>query len=145
MRRQGNSPKRRIAPENHLGAGERERLAGTARYVGSGHHKRWPADYGLDRVGPRPNKSLCDMHRTISLSEAMRLLERGISQGMVSPLNESGFPKYIWCVDEQGEVYEAKSDVQNPGAYHGYRLEEDDNMYHVIKRAWSERCRQTGK
>ena len=145
-RRQGNNPKRRIASADQLNSDDRKELAQSVRYVGSGHHKRWPADYGFERISPRPTKSLCDMQRVILHDEAKRLLERGVAHGMVSSLNEGNFPKFIWCVDEQGEVYEAKTDIRNPGAYHGYRLEEDDDMRDRVIWVWRERerCRQNG-
>lgn len=54
------------------------------------------------------------------------------------------YPKFIWRVDEDGEVYEAKTDDVTPGTYHGYRLEEDDNMRESVKRAWMERCPEAG-
>jgi hypothetical protein len=30
------------------------------------------------------------------------------------------------------------------GVYHGYRLEEDDDMRDYIKWVWKQRCRQAG-
>ena len=36
-------------------------LTGYVRYVGSGHHKRNPADYGLTRTSLRPTQSFCDL------------------------------------------------------------------------------------
>ena len=142
MRRQGNNPKRRIAPADHFGPEDRAALARKVKYVGSGHHKRSPADYGFDRTSPRPTKSLCDVQRVITLAEARLLIERGIAHGMVSPVNEGEFPKFIWCVDDLGEVYEAN--IGRPGEYHGYRLEEEDDMRGHVKWVWRERCRQTG-
>ena len=101
-RRPGNNPKRRVAPADLLSEANRVRLAQSVKYQGSGHHKRNPADYGLD-------------------------------------------PKFIWCVDDDGEVYEAKTDAVTPGTYHGYRLEEDDDMRRHVESVWNQRCRPAGK
>lgn len=76
--RSGNNPKRRIIPLTQLDADAREQLAARVRYVGSGHHKRSPADYGMDRTSPRPTKSLCDAAKLVTLDEARRLLREGI-------------------------------------------------------------------
>jgi len=144
MKRAGNNPKRRIAPIEILEAIDRAKLAERARYVGSGHHKRNPADYGLDRTNPRPTKSLCDLVTIVTLDVAQALMRRGISLGMVSTFGYGEFPKFVWSVDSDGEVYEAKTDPVNPGVYHGYRLEEDDDMRSVIQAMWKRRCQQAG-
>jgi len=144
MKRQGNNPKRRIAPVALLTEVERAALARMVEYVGSGHHKRKPADYGLERTNPRPTKSLCDLLRIVSLREANTMIQKGILCGMISDFFFDDYPKFVWCVDKDGEVYEAKTDAVTPGVYHGYRLEEDDDMRDYIKSVWKERCPQTG-
>ena len=58
---------------------------------------------------------------------------------MVSSHMFDDFPKYIWSVDEAGEVYEAKTDPNMLGHYHGYRLEEEDAMRELIKANWKKR------
>ena len=145
MKRAGNNPKRRIAPANRLTAAQKAALAKKVAYVASGHHKRFPADYGLERTGPRPTKSLCDILRIIPLNEAKSMIQKGIWNGMVSEHFFGEYPKYIWCVGEDDEVYEAKTDAVTPGTYHGYRLEEEDNMREHVKQAWKERCQPTGR
>src|SRR5450432_1839542 len=126
MVRPGNNPKRRIAPLTRLNESERSELAKSAKYEGSGHHKRSPADYGLERTNPRPHKSLCDGIKVITLTEAKNLMERGIIQGIFSDFFIGKHPKFIWSVGSDGEVYEAKTDEVMPGIYHGYPLEEED-------------------
>ena len=54
------------------------------------------------------------------------LFERGIELGMVSRFDEGGVPKYVWAVDEFGEVYEAKTKPGRDEPYHGYRLGDDE-------------------
>lgn len=145
MKREGNNPKRRIAPEDSLTVTQRAALAKKISYAASGHHKRNPADHGLERTNPRPTKSLCDKIRVIPLKEAKTMIEKGISFGMMSDYAFGEFPKYIWCVGEDREVYEAKTDETTAGTYHGYRLEEEDNMRDHIKQVWKERCRPVGQ
>jgi hypothetical protein len=140
-KRQGDNPTRRIAPADYLTPAQREALAARVAYVGSGHHKRYPADYGLERTNPRPTKSLCDLNRVILLDEARALLAAGVTHGMVSKFSEGGFPKFIWSVGVDG-VYEAKTHPNTPGKYHGYPLEEDDAMRDVVKKVWTQRCNE---
>jgi hypothetical protein len=115
--RPGNNPKRRIAPPSRLADAEKTRLLQRIRYVGSGHHKRRPADYGLPRANPRPTKSLCDLVRVVTLNEARLLMGQGIRSGLIS----------------------------EPGEYHGYPLEKNDVMRKYVKSIWRERCRATGR
>jgi len=48
MARQGNNPKRRVVPIAAIDEGIVDRLLSDAKYVGSGHHKRYPLDYGFE-------------------------------------------------------------------------------------------------
>ena len=144
MKRPGNNPKRRIAPADLLTEAQRAELARVVKYVASGHHKRNPANYGLQRTSPRPTKSLCDLLRIVPLDEAKAMIQKGILCGMISEFVFGAYPKFIWCVGEDGEVYEAKTDPVVPGVYHGYRLEEDDNMRDYIRAVWKQRCPQAG-
>ena len=145
-KRQGNNPKRRIVPRDALDPEDLGRLAREARYVGSAHHKSKPADYRFTPpVNPRPNKSLCDGKRIVKKREAKELFRRGLSRGMVSRYPKNGFPKYVWAVDRDGEVYEAK--VGGDGrSYHGYALNaggEQDWRRRIIKE-WNTRAGTTG-
>jgi hypothetical protein len=81
----------------------------------------------------------------IPIKEATLLMKSGIAAGMVSTFKYDKFPKYIWSVGEDGEVYEAKSEENTAGMYHGYRLEEEDNIREIVKQAWKERCQPTGR
>jgi hypothetical protein len=73
------------------------------------------------------------------------MIEKGIKFGMFSDYFLGQHPKYIWCVGDDDEVYEAKTDATTPGIYHGYRLEEEDDMREHIKQVWKTRCPQTGR
>lgn len=57
-KRQGNNPKRRVAPRGTVSPEIQSNLA-EARYAGSALHKSKPADYEFHPpVNPRPDKSL---------------------------------------------------------------------------------------
>lgn len=61
--------------------------------------------------------------------------------GMVSAPSDTGFPKFIWCVDDDETVYEAKTDPREPGPYHGYPLEAEDDFRAYVLAEWKKRCR----
>jgi hypothetical protein len=138
--RQSNNPKRRIcAPNTHtfeqLNALSRELL-----YVGSAHHKRHPGNYGFrPPVNPRPWKSMCDSLRQINLEEATELFRKGILAGMISERGDGRKPNFVWSVDAHGEAFESK--IRSDG-YHGYCLEDEDNMRALVLREWKLRCRE---
>lgn len=138
-KRSGNNPKRRIVDPQDVTPDQVNKLLEEARYVGSGHHKRNPADYGFDRTNPRPTKSLCDAGRVVTLEEAKSLLKSGILKKMISSPAEDGLPKYIWSVSETGEPFESKTHPGNSGDYHGYPLEVEDDMRERVLKSWSER------
>ena len=139
-KRQSNDPRRRIAQQNSLSLEEQDILLRNSRYVGSAKHKRFPSNYRFHpQTNPRPNGSLCDDLRSISLEEAQRLFISGVRKCIVSICrDEIGLPKFVWAVDEKGEVYEAKTG--NDG-YHGYRLDEatEKNMRDVVLYEWKQR------
>ena len=140
-RRRGNNPKRRIAPNGEASSADLERIARKARYVGSALHKRAPADYGFHpSANPRPHKSLCDGSRIVRVAEARDLFREGVRRGMIGSYREGRLPKYVWAVDPEGLVFEAK--LERGGAtYHGYELGADDkHMRREVAERWEERC-----
>lgn len=72
-KRTGDNPTRRFIEAGSLTQARLDDVEARARYVGSGHHKRKPLDYGFARTNPRPTKSLCDFKRVIKLAEAQSL------------------------------------------------------------------------
>jgi len=138
-KRSGSDPKRRVVAAALVSPADVEKLARTARYVGSGHHKKNPADYGFERTNPIPTKSLCDLTGVVPLATAQALMLSGIQKKMISPILEGGFPKYIWSVTEDRRVYESKTHPNTPGQYHGYPLEKDDDMSEYILSEWEGR------
>jgi hypothetical protein len=143
--RSGSSPKRRIVVAGSVPKERLKELLQRARYVGSGHHKRSPADYGFERTNPRPTKSLCDANRVIALEEAKELLRIGILSEMMSLPPDGGFPKFVWSVSQSGEVFEAKTHPNTPGMYHGYPLESEDDMRERVLKIWKDRCEKPGR
>jgi hypothetical protein len=111
-------------------------LAREISYVGSGHHKLSPADYGFERTQPRPTKSLCDKVSVIKLEEAKNMLRQGAINGLVSSLRYGKFPKFVWFVDGNDCVYEAKTYENSNGKYHGYPLEPNDAFRDIVSKAW---------
>lgn len=137
---ESNNPKRRIAKLGYFSERELDGLASVAHYEGSAHHKTRPADYGFTPpVAPRYSKCLCDGSRVVSRDEAQQLLLAGIRHGMVSRHFKGDLPKYVWAVDDAGEVYEAKLGGHNGRQYHGYQLPRVDVMYKQVKAEWSRR------
>ena len=57
--------------------------------------------------------------------------------GLFSDFQDGALPKYIWSVAPDGDVFEAKIDSNG---YHGYRLEEEDDMRPLILRERVRRC-----
>ncbi len=142
-KREGNRPDRRFADEAFTSHAAREALCVRLRYVGSGNHKLRPGDYGFHPShNPRPSKSPCDEIRAVLLAEAAELMRRGIMLGMVSRFDAAGTPKYIWAVDDENDVYEAKTRPEHEHEYHGYRLGDDERvMRSYVLKEWKRRCR----
>ena len=141
-KREGNRPDRRIASANSIDDVILKALANRVTYVGSANHKSKPGNYGfLPPTNPRPSKSLCDDIRTILLEEAKALFYEGIKRGMVSCFPSADIPKYVWAVDSDNQVYEAKTNPRLETGYHGYRLGENEKtMREWILREWHKRC-----
>lgn len=135
--RQGNNPKRRIGSQATLE--QQEKIQRKAIYVGSGHHKLYPANYKFRVTNPRPTKSLCDLNRVILLREATALMISGVERLMFSELNEEGMPKYIWAVSDAGEVFECKTDPSTPWQYHGYPINNEESFSAYILKEWNDR------
>jgi hypothetical protein len=137
--RSSSSPKRKIVAFGSTPKVKLELLQVRAYYLGSGHHKRSPADYGFERTSPRPTKSLCDASRVILRNEAQQLLGAGIAKEMISEIGDDGFPKYIWSVSSNEEIFESKTHPNGTGQYHGYPLGPEDDWREVVLKAWMER------
>jgi len=132
---QSNNPKRRFLAAGSIEQNQLTELADALVYVGSANHKAKAADYGFHPpANPRPTKSVCDKLRVIQRLEAAELLRAGVLKGMVSALDATGVPKYVWVVGDDGEAYEAKGDggIQ----FHGYRLPPEDDIRDRVLKEW---------
>ena len=146
MKHEGNDPKRRIAKPDHSARSKLAYFTDVARYEGRAYHKTKPADYGFHPpVSPRPKKSVCDDIRIIKKAEAEQLLLSGFARGMISTYREGSLnlPKFVWAVDDNGEVYESKLDGEGPN-YHGYRINKyrdagSRKMHKQVLKAWERR------
>lgn len=140
--RQGNNPGRRIVPEGTYTEEALQALTERIQYVGSSNHKLKPGNYGfVPPTNPRASKSPCDNIRSVLIEEASELLFKGVAAGMVSAFASESVPKYVWAVDTDGEVYEAKAKSGQETSYHGYRLGEDERaMRDLIRKEWKRRC-----
>ena len=116
---------------------ERDLLKGVT-YEGNSVHKRNPGDFGLTPpAAPRLDKTLCDEAGISKKAEAKRLLRRGIKRGIVSKATAvGGFPKEVWVVDADGNVFEAIHGTA--GAYHGYPIRRSDPFSKEVHRVWDE-------
>jgi hypothetical protein len=142
-KRQGNRPDRRVTGLGSIPAQALQELAARLRYEGITTHKLHPGDYGfIPSINPRPHKSPCDLIRPVLLAEASDLFQAGLMLGMVSAFDPPSTPKYVWAVDSDNEVYEAKTKPPDI-AYHGYRIGEDESdMRRYILAEWRKRCPQ---
>lgn len=142
-KREGNRPGRRVLPDADSTPAERAALAGRITYTGSAHHKRRPGDYGFQPpVNPRPNKDVCDARskRQVLLAKARALFAEGLRKGMFSAVGANGLPKYVWSVDEEEDVFEAKARPERETEYHGYRLGDDEEtMRRYVLAEWKQR------
>ena len=140
-KRQNKLRDRRVVPAGSVTDADLQALAARLRYEGIATYKLHPGDYGfIPPVNPRPTKSPCDELRPLLRAAAARLFRQGLLAGMVSPFVADGTPKYVWAVDEDGEVYEAKTKPPDT-TYHGYRLGDDEReMRRYILGEWSKRC-----
>ncbi|HRY93553.1 MAG TPA: hypothetical protein P5147_08825 [Myxococcota bacterium] len=138
-RRKGHfNPRRKIRSQDQTSAESRAHLATTARYIGSGHHKMHPNDYGLTPpCNPRPGKTLCDEIKEFPKVQAVELLLQGIKRGMISEQLRNGWPQNIWAVSVEGEPFEAEHGTD--GNYHGYPMPAEDDFRELVLEEWNSR------
>ena len=140
-KKDGNNKQARIASKGTWGEGRLNDLENSVIYRCLKKHKGRTAK---GDVPPHKATSKCDEKRRIQQSEAEKMLKEGIKASMMSdPAEPEGWPKYIWAVDGDGEVYEAKESRNHPGEYHGYRLNEDFRRRDDMLKEWIERCLTT--
>ena len=115
-------------------------LSKVATYEGHGKHKRDTAGFPMSTPpSHRGTDSLCDKLSVPDWQAALRLLRKGLKNGLVSDFWFHGWPKHVWAMLPDGTVYEAKNGGSAEGAYHGYPLPESDSFAEEIRNAWKEK------
>ncbi|MEV1965831.1 hypothetical protein ABZR56_05135 [Pseudomonas aeruginosa] len=96
-----------------------------------------PGDFGLEPpADPRQGKSLCDVARIFTRTEALELLQAGIEKGLVSDRENGGWPKNIWSVTDAGIPMEAQLENPETGHYHGYPMPDSDPLASEVIARW---------
>jgi hypothetical protein len=132
---------RRTMRATLLTATEREFLRKNSGYEGIAYHKRSPGDFGLiPPAAPRPDKTLCDEGGVTRRELADALLVQAIDGGLASEaIGAQGFPKQLWVVAEDGQVFEAMYGGSKTGLYHGYPIRRNDPFFDEVVSAWERR------
>jgi len=129
------NPKRQIA--SAIDQTDLERLAETVRYRGNPEHKRNPGNFGLTPpASPRRHKTLCDEADIFDRDQALRLLQEGIRQGLVSEPRGTAYPQNVWAVSMEGVPLEAQLENAANGTYHGYPMPEEDPFRDIVIARW---------
>ena len=135
-KRQTFNPKRQIASATVQT--DLERLAETVRYGGNPEHKRNPGNFGLTPPSsPRRDKTLCDEAGIFDRNQALRLLQEGIRQGLMSEPRGTTYPQNVLAVSMEGVPLEAQLENAANGTYHGYPMPEEDPFRDIVIARWS--------
>ena len=127
-KRKSFNPKRRLCTDAQLA--ERRDLIHS-------EHKRNPGDFGLDPPNsPRPGKTLCDAVQIHTRAAALALLRTGLTRGVFSVQERSGWPQNVGAVTGDGEPLEAQ--LEGDGIYHGYPMPQDDPFREVVLARWKQ-------
>lgn len=110
------------------------------QYDGKAEHKLNPGDFNLRPPAcGRTEKSLCDLVKIFTHREALKLLRKGFSKGLIDTRENQGWPRHIWAVTDDDIVLEAKPSIAGTGIYHGYPLPPSDPIFQEIITKWKER------
>ena len=100
-------------------------------------HKKNPSDFNLTPPSqPQPDKTLCDAVGIVSMREALRLLRKGVTKGLISVQTRGDFPQNIWTVTKDGHPLEAQLENQAQGTYHGYPIPSSDDFREQVLKRW---------
>jgi hypothetical protein len=91
-------------------AEQREKVSQTATYTGSPEHKR---------PGARSDATLCPPELNGKQDQLTAWLRQAAGAGWVAGPWENGFPRRIWCRNEDG-AFEGRLTNQELGEYKGY-------------------------
>ena len=115
---------------------ELRRMARTALYDSSDHHKAAPDSDGVPKH--RPDKTVC-LARGGRRPNARQLLRLGFRRGMVSVQRASGWPRNVWAVDADGIAYEGSLTNRGTGQYHGYPMRAGSPFTKHVLEQWDAR------
>ena len=128
------NPKRRICnPEN---LPDLDDLARRVQYDGHPGHKRKPSNFGVGAASSG-DRTLCDAVGIFKKEEALRLLQNGVKQGLVSIQTRGDFPQNIWAVSDDGRPLEAQQGSPGQGIYHGYPMLPHDELWDKVIELWN--------
>ena len=92
-------------------------------------------------MNPRPSKSPCDEFVRSFARKRRSLSATGMVSGMVSRFDKGGTPKYVWAVDADGQVYEAKTKPPETSTT-AIGMGKTSEMRRYILGEWGTRCPQ---
>ena len=116
---------------------ELRQLAGCLKYGGNPEHKQKPGDFELTPPAqPRADKTLCDAVGIFTKAKALRLLQEGVRQGLISEQTRGAFPQNIWSVTKDGFPLEAQLENQTQCIYHGYPMPMNDDFRDEVLKRW---------
>lgn len=110
-----------------------EKVAASARYVGSPEHKTGPSFAGQPR--PRADATICDPALGEDARRFTDLLRAAVRRGHVgapwepppSTAGQLSYPRYVWTAID-GILYEGRLVNRGNGEYKGYRLRSEEQV-----------------
>jgi hypothetical protein len=140
--RDSDNAKRKLDPEPDPAL--LQRLWETARYVGISKHKESPRRFGFaPYTKPRGDETLCDQHAGFvpeQMGSIPRLLRRGIQAGLIAESPDRP-PPIVWCVGDDGWIFEARITNAEQAEYHGYPVRPTEAIAEPVYRryaAWAD-------
>jgi hypothetical protein len=86
--------------------------------------------------GFRPGKSLCDSIQVFTRQAALKLLRKGIKNGLINDRFEGRWSKNVWSVMEDETPLEAQLESAEQGTYHGYPMQTEDPFCEEVIKQW---------
>ena len=113
-----------------------EHLAEHARYKGYSKHKRNPRAFKLPPYEKeRGDATLCDEHAGFNprqMDSIEEILKRGIRAGLVGSTWAGEVPKLLWCIGNDGWIFEARLTNEAIAEYHGYPVRPSEAIARAV-------------